>query len=124
MFGLFKQRSWQHEVLDELRGSEGNLSVRLTAVPCLRDALSGDRKYAWRNFGHDFLMALPDAVGGARYAHDLLSSGSPVVASVRLEQGPAIGVELSGKPSGGVGALESDIADALISAFGSKGLKP
>lgn len=124
MLGLFKKRSWQHEVLDELRGNEGNLSVRLTNVPCLRDAASGDRKYAWPDFGHAFLFALHDALGGAKHALDRLSTGAAISASVHLEQGPVIGVEISGKPRGNVRILESDIADALISALSSKGVKP
>lgn len=123
MLGLFSKRSWQHEVLEELRGSEGNLSVRLTTVPCLRDAASGDRKYPWSDFGHDLLFALHDAIGGAKHAHSRLNAGSSVVASIRLKQGPEIGVEISGKPNGSVRSFESDIADALISAFESRGVR-
>jgi hypothetical protein len=123
MLGLFNKKSWQHEVLEELRGSEGNLSVRLTTMPCLRHAASGDRKYAWSDFGHDLLLALHDAIGGAEHAHSRLSAGSSVAASIRLKQGPEIGVEISGKPSSSVRNFESDIADALISAFESRGIR-
>jgi len=41
-----------------------------------------------------------------------------------LKQGPAIGVDIHGKPGGSVRRFESDIADALIDAFGSKGIRP
>ena len=124
MLGLFKKKSWQHEVLDELRGNEGALFVRLTTVPCLRDATSGQRKYAWPDFGHDFLLALYDAVGGVESAYNRLSAGSSIAAFIRLKQGPAIGVDIHGKPGGSVRRFESDIADALIDAFGSKGIRP
>ena len=124
MLGLFKKRSWQHEAVDELRGSEGSLSIILTNVSCLRDSASGDRKYAWPDFGHDFLFALYEDIGGGNQAHARLGLGSSIVTSVRLKQGPAIGVEISGKPSGNVRSFESDIADAIINAFASGGIRP
>ena len=124
MFDLFRKRSWQYEVLDELRGSEDNLSVRLTHVPCLHDITSDKRKFAWPDFGYDFLLALHDAIGGAKHARACLNTDSSIVVSVQLKQGAAIGVEISGKPRNRIRDFESDIADALISAFGSSGIRP
>jgi hypothetical protein len=119
-----KKKSWTPDVLPELTGQEGQLIVRLTNVPCLRDAITGSRKYARPDFGYDFLMAFYDAIGGAQQAHSRLLAGSTITTFVRLPQQSAIGVEMSGKPDDSVRVFESDIADALINAFESAGLRP
>ncbi|MDR7070957.1 hypothetical protein J2X02_003831 [Pseudoxanthomonas japonensis] len=124
MFGLHKKRSWKSDVLPELTGQESSLILRLTNVPCLRDEITGDRKYSSPNFGHDFLMALHDAIGGSKHAYSRLFAGSTITTLVRLPQQSAIGVEMSGKPNDNVRVFESDIADALISAFRMAGLRP
>jgi hypothetical protein len=118
-----KKRSWKPEILPELTGQEGQLIVRLTDVPCLRDEMTGDRKYAFSDFGHNFLIALHDAIGGAQPAHYRLLAGSTIKTLVRLPQRQAIRVEMSGRPNSSVRVFESDIADALISAFETAGLR-
>ena len=123
MFSWLKKRSWKPENLPELRGQEGHLVVRLTNLPCLRDEITGDRKYASPNFGHDFLMAFHDAIGGAQHAHPRLLAGSTITRVIRLPQHPAIGIELSGKPQDRLRRFDSDIADALINAFEAAGLR-
>ncbi|MDR0672833.1 MAG: hypothetical protein LBF93_04045 [Zoogloeaceae bacterium] len=124
MFGWLRKRSWKPEVLPELTGKKSHLIVRLTNLPCLRDELTGDRKYAFSDFGHDILMTLHEAIGGMQHAHSRLVAGSTIITLVRLSQQPSIGVEISGRPNNSVRVFESDIADALINAFETVGLKP
>ncbi len=124
MLGWFKKRSWKPELLPELKGQEGHLIVRLTNLPCLRDDVTGDRKYIFTDFGYDFLMAFHEAIGGAKHAHSRLVAGSAITGDVRLPQQPRIGIEMHGKPHDRVRNFESDIADALINAYESAGLRP
>ena len=123
MLTWFKKRAWEPETLSELKGQEGHLIVRLTNLPCLRDRITGDRKHVFRGFGHDFLMAFHDAIGGAQHAHTRLLAGSTITSVVRLPQQPVIGIELSGKPNDRVRTFASDIADALINAFEAAGVR-
>lgn len=124
MLDWFKKRSWKPSILAEMRGVASGLAIRLIDVPCLRDEITGDKKYASPAFGHDLLLALHEAIGGAKHAHERLVAGSKVSAVVRLPQYPAIVVEMSGSPNNSLRVFESDIADALIEAFRAAGLKP
>ncbi len=124
MFGWFSKRSWHPELLPALIGKEGELVIGLTNVPCLRDEISGDRKYLYSDFGLEFLNAFYDAVGGAKQAQSLLLAGSAIQGLVHLPHQLRIGVHMHGRPSGSVREFEADIPDALTSAFDTVQLRP
>ena len=117
MFGIFKHPEWKAETLAELRGAYQNLKVTIRNVPCLHDAKSGDRKYAYADFGYDFLMKLHEQLGDFQLLRAKLKTGASVQTFVRLPSYPPITVELVGTPSDSHREFDSDLADALIKAF-------
>ena len=123
MFGLFERREWNPETLPELRGSYGLLKVTVRNLPCLYDAKSETRKYAYPNFGNDFLLALHEQLGDFDLLCAKLKAGASAQAFVTLSSYSPIVVELTGTPNSSRRQFDSDLADALIEAFKSAKLR-
>jgi len=123
MFGLFDRREWRPETLTELRGSYQQRKVRIRNVPCLHDAKSGRRKYAYSDFGNDFLMGLHEQLGDFELLCTKLRTGAPAQAFVKVSSYSPIMVELTGTSNSSRRQFDSDLADALIEAFKSVGLR-
>lgn len=124
MLGLFKRREWVPEPLAELHGSYEHLNVTVRNLPCRRDAKSGTRKYAYSDFGNDFLMALHEQLGDFERLCAKLKAGASVHAFIKLPSYSPIVVEVSGTPGSSRRQFDSDLSDALIAAFKSVQLKP
>lgn len=124
MFGLFERREWKPETLTEVRGSFHQLAVTVHNVPCLFDAMSGRRKYAYSEFGNDFLKGLHEQLGNFDLLCAKLRAGISAHAYVKVSFYPLIQVDLVGTPDGSRRQFDSDLADTLIEAFKSVGLRP
>jgi len=77
MLGLFKKKSWQHEVLDELRGNEGALFVRLT----LFLACATRRVVSASTLGLTLVM-----ISCSRFMTPWVASKAPTTASAQAHQ--------------------------------------
>jgi len=120
MFSVFKRKEWPIESISELSGSYNGLHVSLRNFSCQRDPVSGTRRYAYQDFGFEFITELSDRqLGNYSQVAQTLNSGSSVVVWVSLQDLPPIEVTIHGHTYQQK-AFYSDIADALISAFGSK----
>ena len=124
MFELFKRRTWVPETVPELRGVYGDVEVTIRSIPCLRDRDGGSRKYAYRDFGHQFLEQLHEQLGSADTLATRLNMGTVAKVSVKLQSHEPIWVELRGKADRNISQFQSDIADALIEAFKSGDFQP
>lgn len=124
MFGLFKRKEWQPEVVAEMKGSHDGLSVTVRNFPCLRDAKSGSRTYRTPNFGSDFIHGLTKELGDYKDLRNLLGGGAGKTVIVTLPNLQAIHVSLFGSAPSSDRQLDSNLADALIAAFESQGIKP
>lgn len=124
VFRWFWKRNWHRELLPALKGTEGELIIGLTNVPCLRDEITGARKYLFSDFGLEFLNAFHVAIGGAKQAQSHLLAGAAIQVLVHLPNQLPIGINMHGRPSGSVRDFESDIADALTNAFDTVQLRP
>ena len=124
MFGLFKRRTWAPETVPELHGVCRGVEVTIRTFPCLRDVEGAGRKYAYRDFGHQFLEQLHEQLGSADALATRLNMGTVAKASVKLQSYGPISVELRGKADRNIGQFQSDIADALIEAFKGGDLQP
>ena len=124
MLGLFKRRKWTPETVAELRGSYRDLNVTIRNFPCLREEGAEDRKYAYSNFGFEFLHKLHEQLGDLDALGARLKTGAPAHALLTLSSFPLISVEFRGTPDPSRRQFESDIADALLEAFKSIRLRP
>jgi len=125
MFGLFKKREWVQEVLPEMQGSVGNLHVRVKLFPCRLDSKTGERTYAYDDFGVEFINELSDRqLSNFEQVCQTLAFGTSKTVSIKLRDLPSFEVELKGKISSSSRQFYSDLADALIEAFKTKGIKP
>lgn len=125
MINLFKRRVWTPELISELQGSYEGLRVRIRGFPCLVDPTDGSRKFRYRDFGGEFLAELTDRqLGDVDALRADLSGGGTRTVWVQLRALVPIEVHLAGQPPSTVRGLRSDLADALIVAFESKGIKP
>ena len=125
MLSLFKRRNWKPDVVPELRGSHDGLNVVVRNLPCLLDPSDGKRKYPYSDFGAEFLGELTDGqLRDFEHIHQVLSSGGGKTVAVTLRDHSPIEVAISGRASEHRKTFYSDLADALISAFESHGIKP
>jgi hypothetical protein len=125
MFGLFKRRERKPEVLPELKGSHNGLHVVLRNFSCLSDALDGERKYPYPDFGTEFLAELTDRqLGDFDHVRQFLSADAGKTVYVRLRDLPSIEVQVTGRVSSRREEFYSDLADALIAAFESHRIRP
>ena len=124
MLKLFKRRDWKPELIPELQGSYAGLTVRIRDFPCLADTADGSRKVRYRDFGGEFLAALTALLGEIDHLHADLSGGGKRTVQVRIRELAPIEIQLMGQPHSTVRAFHSDLADALIAALESKGIKP
>ena len=123
MLGFFQRREWNPETLPELRGTYERLKVTVRNLPCLHDAKSETRRYAYPNFGSDFLLALHEQIGDFDLFCAKLNAGASAQAFVTLSSYSPIVVELAGTPNSSRRQFDSDLADALIDAFRSAKLR-
>jgi len=121
---LFTKRSWVPEVVPETEGQLNGLSVRIHSLPCFRDELSGDRKYAYSDFGRQFISRLYDCFGTSDQARETLNAGKTIRCEILLKDCDPVAVHLSGKTDSTGRMFDSDIADLLIAAFESIRLAP
>lgn len=124
MFGLFKRKEWQPEVVAEMKGSHDGLSITVHNFPCLRDTVSGSRTYRTPTFGNDFILGVTQKLGDYSDLRGLLGAGAGKTIVVTLPNLPAIQVSLMGSTPSTDRQLNSNLADALIVAFESQGIKP
>ncbi len=124
MFGLFKRKDWQPDVVPSMTGTYDGLSVTVRNFPCLRDAATGSRTYPYKDFGNEFINALGKELGDHAELRNVLGAGAGKTVVVVLPKITAIEVSLMGSPSTTRHQLDSSLADALIVAFESKGIKP
>jgi hypothetical protein len=125
MLNYFKRREWKPQTMPELKGACNGLYVTLHNFPCLIDASDGKRKYAYANFGPEFLAELTDRqLSDFEHVRQVLSAGAGMTVQVRLRELGAIEVQVSGHVSARRGQFYCDLADALIAAFEAHGIKP
>ena len=125
MLGFFKQKKWMTESISELSGSFNGLQVIVNNLPCLRDPDSGSRKYIFKNFGFEFITELTEIqLGDHVNLTQLLNSGNTKTVYVSVRDLAPITVSLKGVPAQRKAEFYSDVADSLIAAFSSIGLKP
>jgi hypothetical protein len=124
MFGLFKRKEWQPEVVTEMKGAHDGLSVTVRDFPCLLDPNSGSRTYRTPNFGNDFIVGVTKELGDYSELRSLLAAGAEKTVIVNLVGLPSIRVSVIGLAPTSDRQLESDLADALIVALDSQGIKP
>ena len=125
MLSFFKRREWKPEIVPELKGVYDGLNVVLHNFPCLVDASDGKRKYAYSDFGREFLAELADRqLGDFEHVRQVLSAGAGKTAYVRLRDLDAIEVQVTGHVSPRREQFYSDLADALIAAFDAHRIKP
>src|SRR5262245_3652586 len=117
---LSQRRNWTPEVVPELRGTYDGLHVVLREFPCLADPSHGRRKYPYAGFGAEFLTQLADRhLGDFEQIRQVLSAGLRKTVYVKVSDLGAIEVQISGRAPLGAHRFYSDLADALIIAFGS-----
>jgi hypothetical protein len=119
-----KKRSWKPHVIADINGQLQEFKVKITNLPFLQDEGSAKKKFAYAEFGQEFLMQIHERIGGAELAHSRLQAGADVHAVVTLRSYPPITLTFSGKPNSSVRVFNSDIADILLNAFSSVGLQP
>jgi hypothetical protein len=124
MLRLFKRRRWVEEIVPVASGTCDKLAVTLRNIPCLTDGATGDRKYRYGDFGHQFLNELHNQLEDFEDLRTKLGAGSGANAIVDLPSMPAVTVELRGIVNASKGQFYSDIADALLDAFKSIRLRP
>ena len=124
MLDIFKRRNWIPDSIPELRGTYRDLHVTVRALPCLREEHGTRRKYRYPDFGSEFIEQLHKQLGRSDVLAAQLNTGAPAHALIALRALPPISVELRGKPDPRVDQFVSDIADLLIEAFQSAGLRP
>ena len=125
MFGFFKRRAWTSEVIASIRGSAAMLKVVVAPFPCRVDRASGDRTYAYAEFGSEFIdelskIQLKDFADLKR----ILDSGNTRAVFISLRHLPPMRIEVSGSAGNSEHQFYSDLADALIDAFQSERIKP
>jgi hypothetical protein len=124
MFSFFKRKEWPIESISELSGSYNGLHVSLRNFSCQREPNSGARRFAYQDFGFEFITELSERqLGNYSDVAQTLNSGGSIVVPVALRGLPPIEVTIQGHADK-KRAFYSDIADALLSAFGSKDIKP
>jgi hypothetical protein len=125
MFGTSKPKDWRTELVPELSGAFNGLKVTLRNFPCLFDSDSNTRKYLYPDFGFEFITELSEEqLGDYENVIRVLNSGASKIVYVRVRGIPPIEVSVKGTPVKRKAQFYSDIADALIGAFDSKGIKP
>jgi hypothetical protein len=124
MFGLFKRKDWQPDVIPLMTGAHDGLSVTVRNFPCLRDSATGSRTYRYPNFGSEFINGVAKELGDYQELRNVLDAKAGKTVVVVLPKLPAIEVSLMGSPSTSSRQLDSNLADAMIAAFESQGLKP
>lgn len=123
MFGLFTRHKWTPETVAEMHGTYRDLSVTLRNVPCLREEHGSVRKFASPDFGLHLLNELHEQLGSMDALASRLNAGAPACALITLSGYQPVSVELRGKLGQKAWELQSDIADALLEAFKSVGLR-
>src|SRR3546814_19069118 len=113
MQGLFKRRLWKPAIATELKGAHDGLSVTLRNFPYLAHDSDGKRKYAYRDFGFEFITELTEhqLVDFAHVRHVLLAGGTKTV-HIRLRNLAVIEVGVAGRASPSELQFHSDLADA------------
>lgn len=125
MFSLFKRRDWKPELIPELQGECRGLIVRLRNFPCLVDPADGSRKLPSGDFGGDFLAELTDRqLGDFGQLRAALSVSGTRTVAVQLKGLAPIEMDIAGQPPSTAKEFYSDLADAIIAALQSKGIKP
>lgn len=124
MFDLFKRKQWQPDLVSEMKGTYEGLSVTVRNFSCLKDAASEARTYRYSNFGCEFIDGVHKNLGSYEELRNILRSGAGKTIIVNLPSLPAIQVSLSGLAPDSKRVFDSNLADALIAAFESEGIKP
>ena len=123
IFG-FRKRQWADEVLEELNGKYGAISIVLKNFPCRVDQSSNERRFSYPEFGQELISTLMNReLQNLDQLRQTIAFGSSKSVSVKLRDLPTIGITVSGTPSSSDRQFQSDIADALIAAFESKNIR-
>lgn len=117
VFERFKHRDWEPEIVPELRATNGRLSIVMNNLPCLHDARSGERKFAFSEFGSELLENLCGKhFTDLDHLRRVVSIGQKTV-YVRLRDQPAVAVRVGGQIPHDPERFCSDLADCLVIAF-------
>lgn len=124
IFDLFRAREWRPQTIPSVRGSFAGLTLELLDFPCQVDRRSGARRYAYDDFGAEFIEALHRALGDVDGLRQAIAASGVVERSITLRQLLPIAVRLSGRVTDSRRQFESDIADAAMAAFKSGNIEP
>ncbi len=125
VFDWLRHRKWNPEVVPELRGTNGRLTVTIQDLPCLRDTDSGQLKFSFANFGAELLQELcAEQLNDLEHVRRVLSMNSAKTVYVSLRDQPTISVQVSGQVALGADQFHSDLADCLVIAFRARNIHP
>ena len=125
MFGFLKKRVWISDVLPEMHGTAGGIQIVIRAFPCRLNPDTGERTYAYADFGVEFIEELSyRQLADFEQLRRSLASGVSKTVFIQLRDLSRFSVELKGPISSGHRPFYSDLADALIDAFQAKCIKP
>jgi len=117
LFERFRLRTWEPEIVPELRGTNGRLKVVMNNLPCLHDPTSGERKFAFAEFGSELLENLcAEQLTDLDHVRRIVSTGRKTV-SVQLRDQPPVVVHVTGQIPQDPERFYSDLADCLVIAF-------
>lgn len=120
MFERFKHRDWEPEIVPELQGTNGRLKIVMHNLPCLHDTQSGERKFAFSDFGSELLEKLcAEELADLDHVRRVVSTGRKTV-RVRLRDQPPVLVHVTGQIPQDRERFCSDLADCLVIAFRTK----
>ena len=121
---LFKKPRWHDEILPDLVGTYSGLTVELSGVPCRTAEESNEHRYRFADFGFEFINELHGQLGEFTTVRESLIAKRGISATVNIRDLAPIFVRLTGVPPKSRREYFSDLADAIINAFGKQGLKP
>ncbi len=103
--------------MPELRGTNGRLQIVMHNLPCLHDTQSGERKFAFSEFGSELLESLcAKQLVDLDHVRRVVSTGRKTV-RVRLRDQPPVVVHVTGQIPNDPETFCSDLADCLVIAF-------
>lgn len=122
LFGR-SQEQWRRTTLESLSGEEHDLKIVIRNFPCLADRCNTKYKYAYPDFGYEFIEELFKGLGEVGNVGQVLRAGRKQQATLRLRDLPPFDVELSGRPPTDKHTFYAELPDAVIAAFQSVGMR-
>jgi len=117
LFGRFRHRDWEPEIVPELRGTNGRLKIVMNNLPCLHDPQSGERKFVFSDFGSELLESLcAGQLADLDHVRRVVSTGAKTV-YVSLRDQPPVAVRVAGQIPQDPEQFCADLADCLVIAF-------